>query len=192
MKIYTKTGDEGTTSFFGGSRVKKNDLRIEALGALDELNSVVGVTLCFVVEEKLREKLTKIQNDLFTLGADVAGCGLNTDTLPRVNEQHVQEIEVMIDELEEKLGLPQKFILPGGTISSSFLHLCRATTRRVERSLVAIEEMKLNQQVLCYINRLGDFFYILARQANKELEVKEQQPIYKYFTPQHFSPKKEE
>src|SRR3972149_4791745 len=104
MGVYTKVGDKGRTAFFGCGMIEKNDPRIEALGALDELNSVIGVTLCFVVEEKLREKLTKIQNDLFTLGADVAGCGLNTDTLPRVNEQHVQEIEVMIDELEEKLG----------------------------------------------------------------------------------------
>ena len=86
----------------------------------------------------------------------------------------------MIDGLEEKLGMPQKFILPGGTRESSFLHLCRATTRRAERSLVnAKSVLHYHEQILCYINRLSDFFYVLARQANKEQEIKEQQPIYR-------------
>ena len=182
MKVYTKTGDKGTTSFFGTGIVKKNDSRIEALGVLDELNSVLGVTLCFIEDEKLRTQITKIQNDLFTVGADLAGSGLQADNLPRITDGHVQEMELAIDELEEKLGMPKKFILPGGTISSSFLHLCRATTRRAERALVNSVEngCKLNPILLCYLNRLGDFFYILARQANKELDIKEQQPIYKY------------
>ena len=179
MKIYTKTGDKGTTSFLGGGLVRKDDARIETLGSLDELNSVIGVTLCFIEDEKLREILTKVQNDLFTLGADIASMGI--PHIPKVTTEHVTEIEKAIDELEEKLGLPKKFILPGGTMSSSFLHLCRATTRRAERSLVSIGE-GINPQLLCYMNRLGDFFYVLARQANKELDVKEQQPIYKYFS----------
>ena len=92
------------------------------------------------------------------------------------------ELENAIDILQEKLGIPQKFILPGGTIASSFLHLCRATTRRAERSLVtASKTIPINSTVLRYVNRLSDFLYILARDANKELDVKEQQPIYKYF-----------
>lgn len=184
MKIYTKTGDKGNTSFFGCGIVKKNDPRVEALGVLDELNSVIGVTLCFIEDSQLRENLTKIQNDLFTLGADLAGSGIKADNLPRVSEGHVVEIEQIIDTLQDKLGMPEKFILPGGTISSSFLHLCRATTRRAERALVNISEtenFQANPHLLCYINRLGDFFYILARHANKELEVKEQHPLYKFF-----------
>lgn len=181
MKIYTKTGDGGETSFFGCGRVEKNDPRIEALGTLDELNSVIGVTLCFVQEEKLRELLSKIQNDLFTLGADVAGGEIGREDLPRITPEHVQEIEVMIDELEGKLGMPKKFILPGGTQTSAFLHLCRAVIRRTERSLVSAKLLlRYHEHILSYINRLGDFFYVLARQANKELEIKEQQPIYKY------------
>lgn len=181
MKIYTKTGDGGETSFFGCGRVEKNDPRIEALGTLDELNSVIGVTLCFVQEEKLRELLSKIQNDLFTLGADVAGGEIGREKLPRITPEHVQEIEVMIDELEGKLGMPKKFILPGGTQTSAFLHLCRAVIRRTERSLVSAKPLlRYHEHILSYINRLGDFFYILARQANKEQEIKEQQPIYKY------------
>ena len=181
MKIYTKTGDTGETSFFGCCRVEKNDPRIEALGTLDELNSVIGVTLCFVQDEKLKNLLSKIQNDLFTLGADVAGSEVVRDKLPRITMEHVQEIEQMIDLLEEKLGMPKKFILPGGTPASSFLHLCRAVVRRTERELVAAKPLlKYHEHILSYINRLGDFFYVLARQANKEQEIREQQPMYKF------------
>lgn len=182
MKIYTKTGDQGETSFLGRGMIQKDDPRIEAVGALDELNSIIGITLCFVEDEKIRNVLTNIQNDLFTLGADLAGSEVIADTIPRVTDKHIEEIEKLIDELEEKLGMPQKFILPGGTISSSFLHLCRTITRRAERTLVSVRGIvKVNPIMLCYINRLGDLLYILARQANKELDVREQQPIYKYF-----------
>ncbi len=181
MKIYTKVGDKGQTAFFGCGMVEKSDPRIDALGTLDELNSILGVALCFVEDAKLRETLIKIQNDLFTVGADLAGSGLTADSLPRVSEAHVQELEEAIDELEGKLGMPKKFILPGGTVSSSFLHLCRTITRRAERSLVSVKEViPLNPELLRFINRLSDFLYVLARQANKELDVKEQQPIYKY------------
>ncbi len=181
MKIYTKAGDEGRTSFFGCGMVEKNDPRIEAFGALDELNSVIGITLCFVENEKVRGILNKMQHDLFTVGADLAGSELRTDSVPRIAEQHVLELEAIIDELEEKLGMPKKFILPGGTTSSSFLHLCRTITRRAERSLVALRStVRFNPAILKYINRLSDLLYVLAREANKELDVKEQQPIYKY------------
>lgn len=182
MKIYTKSGDQGETSFLGCGVVQKDDPRIEAVGALDELNSVIGITLCFLEDDKLREVLTNIQNDLFTLGADLAGSEVIADTIPRVTDKHIQEIETIIDELEDKLGMPEKFILPGGTVSSSFLHLCRTITRRAERTLVSVRgKVRINEVMLRYLNRLGDLLYILARQANKELDVKEQQPIYKYF-----------
>src|SRR3989338_4160120 len=121
MKIYTKIGDEGKTTFFGCGMIQKNDPRIEAFGALDELNCVIGVTLCFVEEEKLRQILTKLQNDLFTVGADLAGSALTTNPLPQITAENVTELEEAIDILEEKLGMPKKFILPGGTVSSSFL-----------------------------------------------------------------------
>lgn len=182
MKIYTKIGDQGHTQFFGCGLVGKDDPRIEALGALDELNSVIGVTLCFIEDLKLRELLTKTQNDLFQVGADLVGSKLEEKTLPRIKEIHITELEQAIDILQDKLGIPQKFILPGGTIASSFIHLCRATTRRAERSLVrASKTIEINSTVLRYVNRLSDFLFILARDANKELDVKEQQPIYKYF-----------
>ncbi len=182
MKIYTKLGDQGETSFLGKGMIQKDDPRIEAVGALDELNSVIGITLCFVEDERLRGVLTNIQNDLFTLGADLAGSEVVADTIPRVTDKHIQDLEMIIDELEGKLGMPAKFILPGGTVSSSFLHLCRTITRRAERTLVSVRgKARINDVMLRYLNRLGDLLYVLARQANKELDVKEQQPIYKYF-----------
>ena len=181
-KIYTKMGDGGRTTFFGSDLVKKDDPRIEAFGALDELNSVIGVTLCFIKDAKLRLILNKIQNDLFQVGADLAGSSLSEKILPKIKEEHVKEIEKEIDELHSKLGDAKEFILPGGTPESSFLHLCRAVARRTERSLVRTKRiLNLNPEMLKYVNRLSDLLYVLARQFNKELEVKEQQPIYKYF-----------
>ncbi len=182
MKIYTKMGDFGKTTFFGCGMIDKDDPRIEAFGALDELNSVIGVTLCFVDDEKLRLLLQKIQNDLFQVGADLAGSALVEKNLPRIGTEHIIEMEKAIDELELQLGMPKKFILPGGTKESAFLHLCRATTRRAERTLVKAKNIiHLNPEMLKYVNRLSDFMYVLARQANKEDQVSEQQPIYKYF-----------
>lgn len=182
MKVYTKMGDEGKTTFFGCGLIQKDDPRIEAFGALDELNSILGVTLCFVENVKLRELLIKVQNDLFQVGADLAGSALEEKTLPRITSLHLIEMERSIDELQAKLGMPKTFILPGGTVSSSFLHLCRAMARRAERSLVkANRALSLNPELMKYVNRLSDFIYVLARDANKELDVKDQQPIYKYF-----------
>jgi len=182
MKIYTKIGDEGKTAFFGCGMITKDDPRIEALGALDEVNSVIGVTLCFIENEKLRQALQKIQNDLFQVGSDLSGSSIEETYVPRVKNEHVVEVESLIDELEEKLGMPQKFIIPGGTVASSFLHMCRTVTRRAERELVRTKHaININPTMLQYINRLSDLLFVLAREANKELDVKEQQPIYKYF-----------
>jgi cob(I)alamin adenosyltransferase len=182
MTIYTKIGDEGKTTFFGCGLIGKDDPRIDAFGALDELNSIVGVTLCFVEDDKLREILTQIQNDLFQVGSDLAGSALSNRALPKITQSHVLGLEKSIDELEGKLGMPNQFILPNGTISSCFLHLCRSITRRAERSLVHVKSViDVNPELLRYVNRLSDFLFVLARQANKELDINEQQPIYKYF-----------
>jgi len=181
LKIYTKIGDKGKTTFFGCGLVQKHDCRIEAFGTLDELNSTIGLALCFTEDEKLRTVMTKIQNDLFQVGADLAGSAMKENRLPKITGEHILELEENIDEIDEKLGMPTKFILPGGTISSSFLHMCRALTRKAERALVAVKEvLDLNPEMLIYVNRLSDYFYVLARQANKELEIKEQNPLYKY------------
>ena len=182
MKIYTKIGDQGQTQFFGCGLVSKDDPRIEALGALDELNSVLGVTLTFIQDEPLIQAVKQIQNDLFQVGADLAGSALGKDQLPRVKEEHISALEKNIDELEALLGMPQKFILPGGTPASSFLYLTRTVARRAERSLVrASKTINLNPEMLKYINRLSDYLYVLARKANKEVEIKEQHPLYNFF-----------
>ena len=182
MKIYTKIGDQGRTTFFGCGLISKDDPRIEAFGALDELNSIIGVTLCHVSDQKVKELLQKVQNDLFQVGADLGGTKLNPNSMPRMKQEHVAELESHIDGLMQILGMPETFILPGGTHASSFLHLCRAMTRRAERSLVTVSKtLDINPEIVRYVNRLSDFLYVLARQANKEVDVKEQQPIYKYF-----------
>lgn len=182
MGVYTKIGDKGRTAFFGCGMIQKDDPRIEALGAVDELNSVIGVTLSMVSDKELQEVLTKIQHNLFQVGADLAGSALDKKALPRITPVHIQEIEQAIDKIEEQLGMPTQFILPGGTQTSSFLHLCRAITRRSERELVRAKSViEISPDLMIYVNRLSDFFFMLARQANNEVNVKEQQPIYKYF-----------
>ena len=182
MGVYTKVGDKGRTAFFGCGMIQKDDPRIEALGAVDELNSVIGVTLAMVSDKELQEVLTKIQHDLFQVGADLAGSALEKKALPRITAVHIKEVEEAIDRIEERLGTPTKFILPGGTQTSALLHLCRATTRRSERELVKAKGViEISPDLMIYVNRLSDFFFMLARQANNEVNVKEQQPIYKYF-----------
>ncbi|MEK6863325.1 MAG: cob(I)yrinic acid a,c-diamide adenosyltransferase [Nanoarchaeota archaeon] len=185
MGVYTKAGDRGKTNLLGCGMVEKDDPRIEALGALDEVNSIVGITICMVEDKGLQEILTKIQHDLFQAGADLAGSASEKKSRPVISEIHVEEIEKAIDQIEQKIGLPTKFILPGGTPASAFLHLCRTTIRRAERNLVKAKNLtELSPELLKYVNRLSDLFFMLARQANNEVNVKEQQPIYKYFDDQ--------
>ena len=186
MTLYTRTGDSGETSFVGGERIRKDDIRIEAYGTLDELNASIGVTLAFVEDEQTRKILATVQNDLFTLGAELASISSKaqslTKPLPVTTEDHVDELEQLIDSLESTLPMQKNFILPGGTTSASFLHLCRTTCRRAERLVVKLTKYyDLNPEILRYINRLSSLFHVLSRHANKEL-VKEQQPIYKYFS----------
>jgi cob(I)alamin adenosyltransferase len=188
-KIYTKTGDEGKTSFVGGERVSKNDLRIEATGTLDELNSVLGVTLGFVTDEKIQQVIVKAQHDLFTLGAELSWftskASTGTRKLPLTSPDQVKELEGHIDELDALLTQPTSFILPKGTQASTFLHLARTVCRRAERLIVSLsQQYPLNPEIIKYMNRLSDLLYVMARYANKEFASGEQQPIYKYFKEQ--------
>lgn len=189
MKIYTRTGDEGKTGFVGGERVNKNDTRIEATGTLDELNSVLGVTLSFVTDEKLRFIIEKAQHELFTLGAELSWftskAGTSQRKLPMTTPEQVKEIENLIDELDAVLAPQTSFILPNGTQASAFLHLARTVCRRAERQIVTLaQQYPLNPEILKYVNRLSDLLFIMARYANKEFAIKEQQPIYRYFKEQ--------
>lgn len=182
MKIYTKKGDRGITSFIGGCKVKKFDPLIECYGILDELNSILGVTRTFI-EEDLSKVLDEIQHHLFTLGSELASITLKKKTnLPRLGEEHISILEKHIDDITDKLPEQKNFIIPGGTRSAAYLHMARAMTRRAERQMFRLaESIDLSDEVLAYINRLSDLLYVMARKANKEGDMKEQQPIYKYF-----------
>jgi len=186
MKIYTKTGDAGETGLMGGKRVRKDDPYMDALGSIDELNAVLGVTITHLNDEdhwseEVKAILERVQHELFTLGADIAASVDKPVLSPRITAQHVIGMEQIIDKFESQLKIPQHFILPGGTKTSAFLHLCRTVGRRAERDVVTLaSHIRLNPEIVQYLNRLSDMLYVLARYANREAEAKEQQPIYKY------------
>ena len=170
MKIYTKTGDRGETGLFGGERVSKNSLRIEAYGTIDELNSFVGLAIIEVSDKSVKDLLQKIQNWLFSIGADLATPD-NEKTkklnIIRTPEQYYLYIEKEIDKYESKLDKLRNFILPGGTKGAALLHICRTITRRAERLVVALNsKVKIGNNIIIYLNRLSDLFFVLARFDN--------------------------
>ena len=169
MKIYTKTGDKGTTSLFGGKRVEKDDLRIETYGTVDELNALIGSAISEIKDSELIEVLQNIQLDLFTLGSDLATPEDNniTFTVPRIEESFAKKLEESIDEFTDRLPPLKNFILPGGSKGSSLLHLARTVCRRAERAVVKLERKeKIGENILVYLNRLSDLLFVLARYAN--------------------------
>jgi cob(I)alamin adenosyltransferase len=170
MKIYTKTGDDGTTGLFGGQRVSKTDARVEAYGVVDELNAVLGVALAADDSPKLaplRELLLSIQRDLFVLGADLATPrGQEASYLPRVQEEQVEALERAIDSAEAGLPPLRNFILPGGGAPAAELHHARTVCRRAERATVALAvQQDVGAIPVHYLNRLADLLFVLARQA---------------------------
>ncbi len=170
MKIYTKTGDRGETGLFGGERVSKNSLRIEAYGTIDELNSFVGLTIIEVSDKSVKDLLQKIQNWLFSIGADLATPD-NEKTkklnIFRTPEQYYLYIEKEIDKYESKLDKLRNFILPCGTKGAALLHICRTITRRAERLVVALNsKVKIGNNIIIFLNRLSDLFFVLARFDN--------------------------
>jgi cob(I)alamin adenosyltransferase len=175
MKIYTKTGDDGTTSLFGGRRVKKHALRIAAYGAVDELNALLGLAISSVADSRLRELLNRVQNDLFVLGADLATpMDHHSSAIERIGETDVPWLEEAIDELDGALPPIRFFILPGGSESASRLHVCRAVCRRAERNATELADSEpMNENVIRYLNRLSDFLFVLARYANAACGVEE-------------------
>ncbi len=168
MKIYTKTGDDGTTGLFGGERVFKDALRIEAYGTVDELNSVLGIVRNHNDDEKLSTILNAIQNSLFEVGADLATpMSIKNDYIKRLQVSEVEQIEQWIDELDDKLPELTNFILPGGSPSSAYLHLARNVCRRAERCTISLsKEEPIGKVVIQYLNRLSDLLFVLARYAN--------------------------
>lgn len=171
MKIYTKTGDKGQTALYGGTRISKSSARVEAYGTVDELNSFVGMAKSAIQNEKLIGQLKKIQFDLFTLGAEVATpedklmLANGKSRLPLVIEhQDIEKLENWIDDWEQILQPLQFFILPAGDHASATLHVCRTVTRRAERALVFVNENENSRpELLQYLNRLSDYFFVVAR-----------------------------
>jgi cob(I)alamin adenosyltransferase len=167
-RIYTRAGDAGETSLGDGSRVPKTDLRIEAYGTVDELNSVVGLALAGDLPDEFRPWLERVQNDLFDLGADLS-VPLEDERRERlrVTTEQVERLEELCDLVNEGLEPLRSFVLPGGTEASARLHVARAVCRRAERLAVALAaEHGVNPSALAYLNRLSDLLFILARAAN--------------------------
>ena len=165
-RIYTGGGDRGETSLGDGTRVPKLDCRIAAFGAVDELNSLLGVVLAAEVPDELREVLVRVQNELFDLGADLSVPFGVTDRL-RITHEQITALERDCDRFNADLPELTSFVLPGGSELAARLHVARAVCRRAEReALEAAEELEINQLALVYLNRLSDLLFILARAAN--------------------------
>lgn len=173
-RIYTRTGDDGTTGLVDGSRCPKYSARINAMGLVDEANSSIGLAICALADESQRALLTRVQNDLFDLGADLATPALNDDFTPsemvlRIVPVQADWIEGRIDALNERLEPLTSFVLPGGSEASARVHVARATTRAAERAMVALSaEVPVNPAALAYVNRLSDLLFVLARVANDD------------------------
>jgi cob(I)alamin adenosyltransferase len=169
MKIYTKTGDDGETSLFGGERVKKSDARVDAYGCVDETNALLGVARSAGTSAALDASLERIQSQLFVLGAELATpLGHRTRLgLPPIDASQIAELEAEIDRLEADLPPLRSFVLPAGSAAASALHHARTVCRRAERGVVAVqEEAQLRSELIIYLNRLSDLLFVMARHAN--------------------------
>lgn len=176
-KIYTKTGDNGKTSLIGGTKVYKSDLRIEAYGTIDELNSFIGLCLDHLRSNNIANVLTEIQDRVFTIGSALA-CDPDKETklkIPDLHEGDVELLEKEIDKMNEILPEMKSFILPGGHIGVSSLHIARTVCRRAERCCVKMQkkEMEVEHLIIKYLNRLSDYLFVLARFAAHQLNVEE-------------------
>lgn len=175
-KIYTRTGDDGTTGLVDGSRISKNDARLHAIGEVDETNSAIGIAIhALEVDGKspnLVADLRRVQNDLFDLGADIATPGTSFKPSPmelRIIPSQVDWLEATIDAVNETLPPLNSFILPGGSAPAAHLHLARAISRRAERALVAAShDVAINPSAITYLNRLSDYLFVLCRAVNAQ------------------------
>ena len=177
IKIYTKTGDKGKTSLIGGTKVYKSDLRIESYGTVDELNSFVGLCLDHLKSHNISNVLAEIQDRLFTIGSALA-CDPEKETklkIPDLHEADVELLEKEIDKMNEVLPVMKSFILPGGQVAVSTLHVTRCVCRRAERCCVRMQkkEIEVEPLIIKYLNRLSDYLFVLARFAAHELSVAE-------------------
>ena len=169
MKIYTKTGDKGKTALFGGSRIPKHNVRIEAYGSVDELNSFVGQLRDNSKDEDLNKELLAIQNDLFTIGSELATLPGSKVKTPHISVSDIERLEVLIDKMEAELPALRAFIIPGGHPLVSICHIARTVCRRAERKIVLlIETEEVPDPIVSYMNRLSDTFFVMARKLAKD------------------------
>jgi cob(I)alamin adenosyltransferase len=170
MKIYTKTGDDGTTSLFGGTRVRKHHGRIDAYGTVDELNAHLGAARTMQPAPALEAVLARLQTDLFILGSDLATpMETRNVSVPRITEERIRWVEERIDTFEAQLVPLTYFILPGGCALASALHVCRTVCRRAERLTVGVADTEhINPLDVQYLNRVSDLLFVLARVANAD------------------------
>lgn len=176
MKLYTRTGDDGSTALFDGGRVPKCDLRVEGYGNVDELNAFVGVAICGLVQQNdhsefaiLSERLKRIQNELFDIGADLATpmTAKNRGSLRTIGDDVIAELESWIDEATQATPELHSFVLPGGSEIAAHLHVCRTVCRRAERSVVLLSKHEpINDKVVVYLNRLSDLLFAWSRWTN--------------------------
>ncbi len=175
MKIYTKTGDQGTTSLFGGKRVSKANLRIDTYGTVDELNSYVGLLRDQQINQNRKDILVEIQDRLFTIGSILATEPGNTNVkIPQILEEDVVLLEQEMDKMDTELPPMKFFVLPGGHASISFGHVARTVCRRAERITIALSHQEaIDPLVIKYLNRLSDYLFVLCRAMAHELNVEE-------------------
>ncbi|TAF66682.1 MAG: cob(I)yrinic acid a,c-diamide adenosyltransferase [Cytophagales bacterium] len=175
MKIYTKTGDEGTTSLIGGTRVSKAHIRIQAYGTIDELNAYIGLLADLPENQNRITTLKKIQDRLFTIGSQLANeSENNTFKLPELYPEDITTIETLIDQITEKVPPLRSFVLQGGHQTISFCHITRTVCRRAERHVIELtEHEKISENILPYLNRLSDYLFVLARLLHHELQIPE-------------------
>ena len=182
MKIYTKTGDKGTTALFGGTRVPKHHIRIESYGTIDELNSWLGLIRDQDIDVQSKKVVTQIQDKLFTVGAILATDpdkatlknGKERLNIPKINADDIELLETEMDAMEAKLPQMTHFILPGGHTTVSYCHIARTVCRRAERMASLLHENEaFDERVLMYINRLSDYLFVLARKLSSNLQAEE-------------------
>ncbi len=175
MKGYTRTGDKGETGLYGGTRVGKENPRVEAYGAVDELNSQIGLARAIVKDAKTRKILKSVQEDLFTLGGDLAS-KIVSASVPRIGKTHIDNLEKTIDSIHTGLKPLRRFILPTGSVAGAQLHVARAVCRRAERRVAALAKVEaINPEAIPYVNRLSSLLFDLARLANQRDKVREEE-----------------
>ena len=169
-RVYTRSGDDGTTGLGGGQRVQKDSLRVSAYGTVDELNSQVGVAIAVGVCADLQPELRRIQNELFHLGSDlcVVEADKATRPVPRIEPRHIEALERLMDRLSNELAPLENFVLPGGSPTGGFLHVARSVCRRAEREVITLARAEaVGEHTVKYLNRLSDALFVMARHENR-------------------------